>query len=342
LAVGVFIVTILLKDYYNYGDLSWSIFGIRPVLILFSFPVMGNIFYNRKHDYKNALVIAVKTIIIFLVPVTLFQLKELPPLFGATFIGPRTMGFWPNPIIYSICLAAFALFLWVVQARNAFFWIMICFALAISTGGRAGLLALSLLVMMYLVNLSGIRRLEVRSRLALYFFITCIIAVMIPILFVGLSSTSISGRVDTEGKAFNDGRISIIKDVFEEISSDEYISIFFGHRLGEGTNAVNTITSNTQISDNLFVMILRSYGSIGLILFITLVLLWVSRSYSNPHSIMIILVSLPMITSQSIIEIHPAGLLLVICASIAMQESKGKYQNQKKYTKITKKFKFAN
>lgn len=316
----ILITTIIIKDSISYGTIDWAPYGLRPLLIGLSCQVVIKLLDWGCQKQLNVVTIAVKLMVVVLIPVTIFQLVILPPSWGMTFIGPRTLGFWPNPINYSMALASIALYFFVLNKKHANLWLLACALLALTTGGRSGLLAIGLLILMQIGRRFNLSSLSHGSK-PLVYLIAPLITIFVAIgLFNILSRSDISGREDTQGVVYNGSRAEYVVTSIAKMSRDGTIPIFFGNRLGDGTNALYSTGKSKDMSDNFFLMVIRSYGFFGLIFFSMLVATWLKRPSIN--KVAIIACGFSFMMAQSFLEQHPIAILTLIAVAVSIHEQR--------------------
>lgn len=314
-ATALLISSILIKDVVIYGSLNWAAYGIRPLIIalsVFSFIIIIRWNCMRQLEFINFII---KLILLILIPVTIYQIGTIPPVFGATFLGPRTLGFWSNPIIYSMALASFGLYLLISRARHAWAWLVLCGVLALTTGGRSGLLAIAFMFLAHVAPWRLFSKMPQKTRLLVYLFAPAIaLAAMVGLMSL-VSKPEISGRPDTELMTLGNSRFGVLISGVNQLASDSVVGILIGRRLGDGTNAVQRYDDQNAISDNFFLMVLRNYGFAGMLIFLYAIVAWLQRP--NVDMVIISLCAFSFMMAQSFLEIHPVSILTLAAAAIA-------------------------
>jgi len=316
----ILLATIIIKDIISYGAIDWAPYGLRPLLIALSCPVVIKLYDWNCQKQLGVVTIAVKFMVVVLIPVTIFQLVILPPSWGMTFIGPRTLGFWPNPINYSMALASIALYFFVLNKPYVNLWLTACALLALTTGGRSGLLAIGLLILVQITRRFNLSSLSHGSKHLAYLFAPIIVIFVAIGLFNILSRSELSGREDTKAVVYNGSRAEYVVTSVAKMSREGTINIFFGNRLGDGTNALYSTGKSKEISDNFFLMIIRSYGFLGLLFFLMLVATWFKRPSIN--KVAIVLCGFSFMMAQSFLEQHPIAILTLASVAISIQEQR--------------------
>jgi hypothetical protein len=316
LSSAFLITAILIKDVVTYGDLNWAIYGVRPLLIAASALAVNTLLQWDCQRQLRVVELVIKALIVILVPITAYQLVTLPPVWGATFLGPRAMGFWPNPIQYSMALASFGLYLTVSKSRHSGAWLVICAALAITTGGRSGLLAIALLMAVQGSLSLGFRKVS-RNSVPFIALLGSVVAVVGAVgLFALFSQQEISGRTGTESANFGNPRAAYIVESIGQIASEGGLAaLLLGNRLGDGTNALFASGASLVISDNFFLMVIRSYGILGLLIFVMITIAWLRRL--SVDKVAVALTALSFMMAQSFLEQHPIGMLTLAAAAWA-------------------------
>lgn len=306
----IFLVFLLIKDVIAFGDLTYSFFGVRIIVIILTYFSAAYMLERSLIRDLRFIEMIIKFSILILIPITLTQLSLMSAFFGATFFGPRTIGFWGNPIIYSMALAAFSIFLYAVKAKNLFFWIFVCLGLAFTTGGRSGLVSITVVALAAWFQNFVWRNVSRKGRGALALIASVLLISGAILLLEVFSMESISGRAGTESGFQNDGRVGILRAQIAKISDQGVVYVLFGRRVGDGTNAVTKVNANIDISDNFFLVIFRSFGLVGLATIFGLVGLWIFPLEFG--KVVVASVGLIFAFSQSFFEVHPVGFLFVM------------------------------
>ena len=316
LSSTLLIAFILIKDIVIYGNLDWAPYGLRPLLIAVSVATVSTLLRWNCQRQLRIVEFTIKVLIAILIPITANQLVTLPSVFGATFLGPRTLGFWPNPINYSMALASFALYLTVCKSRHSAAWLVACALLAITTGGRSGLLAIALLIGVQVFRRLGFTKpsREMRPLVALLGPVVAIVAVTG--LFAIFSQQQFSGREGTENARYGDSRAAYVVDSVGSIAAEGgVVALLLGNRLGDGTNALFSSGKSSVISDNFFLMVIRSYGFLGLLIFTLMTFAWLRRPSVDKMAIALAAFSFMM--AQSFLEQHPVAILTLAAAALS-------------------------
>jgi hypothetical protein len=259
-------------------------------------------------NWERVVSLIAKASLLVYVPVVLFQLKYATPIYGSTLFGVRTNGFYINPIIFSMALGSLSAIIFCLEGRKSIFWILLATALAITTGGRAGIVACFIVVL-------AAFRLVPRNR---YLF-PVVAAPLILMVFLGSSNEGISGRTGTEA-GLNDGRLSVLTQGIQEAIDSGLDDVLLGKAIGYGTNAARAILGDeayTAISDSTFLMIFRSFGLLALVVVVAVVVS-VYRKLNNDGLIVFAIV-LVYSMAQSILEQHPAYVLLSLAIIRSMR-----------------------
>lgn len=310
------IAFILIKDIVIYGNLDWAPYGLRPLLIFTSVASVSTLLRWNCQRQLRIVEFTIKVMIAILIPITAHQLVTLPSVFGTTFLGPRTLGFWPNPINYSMALASLALYLAVSKSRHAAAWLVVCALLALTTGGRSGLLAIGLLMGILIYQRLGFTKLSRESRPLITLLAPVIGIVAAAGLFALFSQQEFSGREGTENSIYSNSRAAYVMESVGRIATESgSIGLLFGNRLGDGTNALFASGKSSIISDNFFLMVIRSYGFLGLLIFSMMTFAWLRRP--NVNKVAIALAAFSFMMAQSFLELHPVAILTLAAVALS-------------------------
>lgn len=313
---AILIALILIKDLVTYGNLDWAPYGLRPLLVAASVATVSTLLKWNCRRQLRLVELTIKALIAILIPITAHQLAILSPVFGATFIGPRTLGFWPNPIHYSMALASFALYLTVVRSRHLAAWLVACALLALTTGGRSGLLAISLLIGTLASRRFGFTNVSRRVKPLIALLAPIIAIVAAAGLFAFFSQQRFSGRAGTESANYGNPRAAyVVESVLKIADEGGVVALLLGNRLGDGTNALFSSGRSSVISDNFFLMAIRNYGFLGLLFFSIMTFLWLRRP--NIDKISVALVGFSFMMAQSFLEQHPVAILTLAAAALS-------------------------
>ena len=316
LSSTLLIAFILIKDIVIYGDLDWAPYGLRPLLIVTSVATVSTLLRWNCQRQLRIVEFTIKVLIAILIPITAHQLVTLPSVLGATFLGPRTIGFWPNPINYSMALASFALYLTVSKSRHSAAWLVACALLAITTGGRSGLLAIALLMGVRVFQRLGFTKVSRETRPLITLLAPMIAIVAAAGLFAIFSQQEFSGREGTENTSYGDSRAAyVIESVGKIAAEGGFVALLLGNRLGDGTNALFASGKSSVISDNFFLMVIRSYGFLGLLIFAMMTFAWLRRPSVN--KVAIALAAFSFMMAQSFLEQHPVAILTLAAVALS-------------------------
>ena len=316
------ITFILIKDIVIYGNLDWAPYGLRPLLIFTSVATVSTLLRWNCQRQLRIVEYTIKALIAILIPITAHQLVTLPPVVGATFLGPRTFGFWPNPIIYSMALASFALYLTVSKSRHSTAWLVACALLAITTGGRSGLLAIALLMGVHVFQRLGFTKVSRETRPLITLLAPVIAIVAAAGLFAFFSQQQFSGRDGTDNTSYGDPRAAYVIESIGKIASEGgLVALLFGNRLGDGTNALFNSGKSSVISDNFFLMVIRSYGFLGLLIFSLITFSWLRRP--SVDKVAISLGAFSFMMAQSFLELHPIAILTLAAVALSAHPPSG-------------------
>lgn len=305
----------LVKDILFFGQLNVAIYGLRCLLIAASVPLFAELLRSGLWRQLRIVEYSVKALVLVLIPVTLTQLFTVSSFFGATFLGPRTLGYWSNPINYSMALTSFGLFLVMARAAHAYAWFGVCLALAFTTGGRSGLLALLSTISAIAILGPATQRVSKASLPAVVMVGSITVAALFVLIFNAVSAKEISGREDTENLQYKDGRVLYVVNSVAEIADKGVIPLFLGTQVGDGTNAAYAAGVTSQISDNFFLATIRSFGLAGLGFFFCCLVIWLRKI--NVEKLATSLAMLSFMLAQSFLELHPVAILTLLSAVLA-------------------------
>lgn len=294
-----FILIIALRDSLN-NNIDNFAYGIRILIIILASYSAYFIFSEQKNA---SICILIWTFLLISVPISIYQVLNFQPYFGTTIFGTRANGVFFNPIVFSINIAAISVFLYYSKVEYKFILLIICFLLCLLSGGRAGIIVSFLALFLFIITARK------------YSKISLISIFLIPILFLISSAPDLSGREGTQAR-FNDARI----DKWKEVTANNFTSLdkfLIGTGLGDGTNAANRSNINSEISDSAFVVLFRSFGALGL----TVYLFFLFLIYIKYRADSILLLTAIFIFSlaQSLIEMHPA--FIIIISSLGLLKS---------------------
>jgi hypothetical protein len=195
-----------------------------------------------------------------------------PPLYGVSMLGGgRPFGTFVSPNLFGAAMATCTLCFALDNRPLLRRWAYFSAFLAMLSGSRTALLG-SLLVIFF----GFLSAMRARDRWALI--------LPAPVLAIGAlvlaSSPQLSGREDADPT--EDGRIDLWERVLSE-SINGPMDLLFGWGLGLGSNTINVIYGFKYFpgqfnSDSLYLFLLNGYGMIGLIAYLTLLLITVHIS----------------------------------------------------------------
>lgn len=319
IAIIIFYVSILII--INDGNITGGIVAIRMVFLanLWVFFYLGAI-KNRIAAIKFAGDMA-KYFILFNVPVAIYQVLYFPPVKGATFLGSRAFGLSPNPILFSQIIAALALYICIIKDRNRILWSLICACLILTTGGRSGIVTLSVI----LVSVVFIGETASKGKLILA---TCLGIAALLVVYYLSSLSYFSGR-STESGISGEVRWTTWSKIVMNYIFTDVGSILFGIIPGYGSNALYNVASKggvdglrAVIADNMFMSIQLSYGLVGVSFFLVLAIAFFKKNYSY-EAFLILLCILILGSTQNIPEIHIVNLYIGCCIGAIISAREG-------------------
>lgn len=243
------------------------------------------------------------------IPVAIWQVLYLPAVKGATFFGSRAFGLSPNPILFSQILAAFGLFFFVTRPKRSWLWLVVLFALSLTTGGRSGILALAGLLALHLIRQARLD--PVLTRLA---YLAAAIGALLG--YGLLNSEAISGRVMADTTIGSEARLENWSLLLEYYFRTGWQWIF-GVNYGLGMNAYSGLTGRPLIdgylyipADNMFLSITLNFGLVGLISCV-LALIYIANKDRGINSVAILFTTVLLGMTQNIVEIHVVNLIIL-------------------------------
>ena len=331
------------------------IYDFKPILfftglrfyILFSLPLLifeENLNLNLKRNIIiNDIIFyfyLVLNILSFIIGYGVFSPGDYGnALIGETFLGARYMFISANPIIAAQQFGVFLIytnFRIIIEKTNfektKFLIIsLILMYLTLYTGGRAGTVVafISFISSVIIYFFPQIKFIFLTQKKTINKFFTIGSLFVFSLFFFFLSSnSSISGRTQTQGDIQNKGiisgiyssRLNILNKHFKESNIQDIIA----GKPGIGTNtACNKVTSKVtseecQTTDSLFTTSLVSFGIIGFLLFIVVLIVVINSSYSPLMAIAFLVYSL----SQIFPEIVLAWTQFVLILFYSIQKEK--------------------
>lgn len=310
-ALVMLLSIILIKDALLYGEIDASIFGIRFLLIL-NIACSAWIATRYQPDFIFHPLLG-KSIGLWLSASILFaamQLYDMPPFFGKTLIGTRTQGLSPQPIHFSMTLAAVALYLFVTD-RLTPLRELILLLVTLSTGGRAGIIALMALLIFRHARSARTPRV--------------ILLLLMPAILIGLyffvSNAWISGRIGTEGGLLGEGRLNTWGIAMDSFAGDPW-RILLGNMLGFGANFYGIAEQRGFAVDSMYISILLNFGLAGLILLGLAA--WQATRGGDDRVLASVGVLLFLGVAQNVVEIHPVNLLVLACIGASLAVNRGR------------------
>ncbi|MFM5023034.1 hypothetical protein ACEUDO_19125 [Aeromonas rivipollensis] len=259
--------------------LFFLISGFRWILLLnaaFGVYILSCInkidFCKQKYVYNIILIISLlQTVMVA------FQLSFASHFMGLQLGAARLTGFFNNAGVASFFAVSITLFCAVldgISLKKKLFIFLICDFLALASGTRALTIAIFIVIVFHIYEMSHNRSKEVKF----------LINVLISILFVSsliVGYQILMSQVD-RGDAITQqfeqgGRVSNLISVFSLISSSELLELLFGRGLGVGSNTAITYLSSLGIDpsqyrfniliDNSFMTSFFQFGLLGSIIF---------------------------------------------------------------------------
>jgi hypothetical protein len=193
------------------------------------------------------------------------QVLSAPPLHGVSVLGgSRAFGTFVAPNHYGVAMATCALVFAMVRRRGSGKWIYLSALLALLSGSRTAILEAGLVL--------GFRAYHrcPRKHRVLVLMMTPVLAGLALVL---VSSKAISGR-DIELE--DEGRLVLWSELLGG-SIDSVADLLFGWGLGLGSSSVFTLFGEDAfpgqfVSDGLYLFLLSSFGVIGLVFYLSILL----------------------------------------------------------------------
>ncbi len=309
--LAVFLVGILsyaMKDILFVDGLEKFFYGLRVIVIIGSFYSIIDFFLEEENQTKiNIILTIIQLSLIIYGFISIYQVASFPSSFGITFLGSRANGVYHNPITFSIAISAFSVALYYSSVNHKKIWIFYCLILCFTTGGRAGILVATVMLITVLIG----DKLGKKSILPLI--------LILPLIFQVISFSSISGRDATES-GLNDGRLEVWEKVMQPIIQKGWSGVLFGIAVGEGTNASFRAEASVDstVSDSTFIMMWRSFGLVGLGIYIMLFVLTIYRYKSR--CLTIIVASFIYSIAQSFPEQNPAFIAIMVAYGLMVRQ----------------------
>lgn len=294
-----FIALYLLKQMVFNGEVGNAISGIRVIVIMGCFYSVYMAVVESDGWVERAVGNLVKLLIVFYLFVSIYQAANFPAAYGSTYFGSRVNGVYDNPILFSMTVAAMALFIFYSRSKYKTAWLFVCLFITLLTGGRAGTLVSMLLFMLSIMPNNISRKVWVLSLF------------LVPAIFIVVSDSMLSGREGTES-VFKDGRLLLWVEIINNSISQGVVPVFMGTGLGDGTNASfrNVGDVSYLVSDSAFLMLFRSFGLLGVVAYV-LVFFLLYKKFGN-KSIPLLLTLIVFSLAQSLPELHPAFLIVLV------------------------------
>ena len=301
LSLGSFIVLFFLLASFFLGvtDKFGPILIASAVrfFILASMPLLINIIRPRftvQHLRINLYILIFYLLLSFLSFIVGYH--SFPPIYGATFLGPRFPFIYENPITSSMAFASFICFLsWLVVNRITIVnrvpliltFVSVLFFFILLTGGRSGLIASAFAIILLFGSLAPFKYtkafLNPRSLSLKLLTIPFMASVLISLLILS-SSQSISGRSQTSDQlsqgSFLDGLYYSRLDILESRLDGPLLDVLIGTP-GFGTNTATMladIPTSQKNSDSFLTSSFTSFGISGLALFLITLYIFVAQT----------------------------------------------------------------
>lgn len=286
------------------GDIQKAVYGVRVVVVALAFPALLYLAKKQLGQANKLVSIAIKVSLLALGAVAIYQAMTFPGHWGSTMIGARANGVYSNPITFSMVIASLACVIYMTGERRAKYWLLYCLALTLLTGGRAGILSTFVVCMAAFLP----RRFSRKS------IITAGAILLLPITFIIISDQRISGREGAQAGGLQDGRLNVWSGIMK--SFDGLPDLLVGTGVGDGTNAARSYSGSdaATISDSTFIMLLRSFGAVGLSAYLAWILYLSRRVEFRGYVVLMAFVC--CCAAQSMPEMHPA--YLMFCYSLAL------------------------
>ena len=245
--LAVFVLIAVVRNFVLGYPVEYIAYGARPIL----FVLIAASLRHYPADSSSRLLRTVarwaKPFVLVQAGFSTYQVMNAPAFFGATAVGTRPWGTCASPMVLSVTMAVVALLFAVARPRRWRLWFLVCAAVVFVSGGRAGMLAVLIIVTVLLVQ-----------RIPAWKLLLIPAVPGVGLLVMLLSSQAISGR-QIEGEA----RFS---HWWQIISSVTPYEVIFGTVFGSGTNAAVRASADTGTqeigSDSQLIALISSLGII--------------------------------------------------------------------------------
>lgn len=204
-----------------------------------------------------------------------------PPYYGTSIIGGgRAFGTFVSPNHFGVTMATCALVFAIAETANFRKWIYASFALVLLSGSRSAILSAFMVILFQVYY--ALRRHD-----------RWLVSLPAPFILVGglalASNPAISGR-NTE--LAEEGRLQIWQSIYGG-NVEDAMDFLFGWGLGLGSNTITTLLGSNAFqgqfsADSLYLFILNGYGTIGLILYLGLLVV-TYRTSSHKQKLLVVL-----------------------------------------------------
>lgn len=267
---------------------------------------------RRSHEILIYLALWLRYYVAVQTLVCIYQyLTNSGPSWMYTFLGPRVFGTFPYYNQFGAAMAVSGLcFLLASISHKQLFgqprflpWLYLTLLLCLMSGSRTGLI-ISCINVFYL-TIQKFRKASDRV------VVIYLIPLLLPILLFSVSNPEVTGRdVDLA----NEGRLDVWVEVFKQFNSiPDYV---FGLGLGLGSNTSVTLFGEGSFegqvgnTHNDFVQKLATFGLVGLILYLSFIVITLFKA-SKHHAPVFIFFVVMMGTSYSFWEFFPTNVLIL-------------------------------
>lgn len=250
---------------------------------------------SEKSCFGRAVINCAGAFVVLEGSIALLQIfRGIPPIFGATFLGPRPYGTLVTPNVLGMAAAATLTMSSTDTTRRRIVLVALCAGVTLASGSRAALLGILLVG-------AGIAL----KRIPFRWIVLPWLAIVLAFAYSLASTETFSGRQIT-----SEGRIDAWRVAFSENMS-EPLSYLIGSGVGIGFNAsryVEGLSSSSAYADSAFVTWGLSFGLMG-IAFLVVGLIHLIRITDSRRWIVLPVAGLLALTIN-LPEVAPANIIV--------------------------------